>query len=157
MLFGRVRHPGHQARDHDIVSQSGANSQICLECAAILRHQAVNDPVSAWGYTRAMMIKRILTVLATVAAGTAGTSLALAQVYPQAPGSTYSRDPNYPPGGYPADYRDGREAAPDSPTFLSFVLYGSPTLTLKECLGRTDPPPVPPPGPPPWLRSSRSA
>src|SRR3954462_7377337 len=59
-----------------------------------------------------MMIKRILTVLATVAAGTAGTSLALAQVYPQAPGSTYSRDPNYPPGGYPADYR-AREAAPD--------------------------------------------
>jgi lipoprotein-anchoring transpeptidase ErfK/SrfK len=57
-----------------------------------------------------MMIKRILTVLATVAAGTAGTSLALAQVYPQAPGSTYSRDPNYPPGGYPADYRDAREA-----------------------------------------------
>ena len=52
------------------------------------------------------MIKRILTVLATVAAGTAGTSLALAQVYPQAPGSTYSRDPNYPPGGYPADGRD---------------------------------------------------
>jgi lipoprotein-anchoring transpeptidase ErfK/SrfK len=60
-----------------------------------------------------MMIKRILTILATVAAGTAGTSLALAQVYPQAPGSTYSRDPNYPPGGYPADYRDAREAAPD--------------------------------------------
>jgi lipoprotein-anchoring transpeptidase ErfK/SrfK len=60
-----------------------------------------------------MMIKRILTILATVAAGTAGTSLALAQVYPQAPGSTYSRDLNYPPGGYPADYRDAREAAPD--------------------------------------------
>jgi lipoprotein-anchoring transpeptidase ErfK/SrfK len=37
----------------------------------------------------------------------------LAQVYPQAPGSTYSRDPNYPPGGYPADYRDARDAAPD--------------------------------------------
>jgi lipoprotein-anchoring transpeptidase ErfK/SrfK len=60
-----------------------------------------------------MMIKRILTILATVAAGTAGTSLALAQVYPQPPGSTYSRDPNYPPGGYPADYRDAREASPD--------------------------------------------
>src|SRR3954464_4430360 len=57
-----------------------------------------------------MMIKRILTVLVTVAAGTAGTSLALAQVYPQPPGSVYSRDPNYPPGGYPADYRDAREA-----------------------------------------------
>jgi lipoprotein-anchoring transpeptidase ErfK/SrfK len=95
------------------MSESGANSQICLECAAILRHLAVNDPVSAWGYTRAMMIKRILTVLATVAVSAAGTSLALAQGYSQAPGSTYSRDPNYPPGGYPADYRDAREAAPD--------------------------------------------
>jgi hypothetical protein len=95
------------------MSESGANSQICLECAAILRHLAVNDPVSAWDYTRAMMIKRILTVLATVAVSAAGTSLALAQGYSQAPGSTYSRDPNYPPGGYPADYRDAREAAPD--------------------------------------------
>jgi lipoprotein-anchoring transpeptidase ErfK/SrfK len=99
------------------MSESGANSQICLECAAILRHLAVNDPVSAWGYTRAMMIKRILTVLVTVAAAVAGTSLALAQGnsqgYSQAPGSTYSRDPNYPPGGYPADYRDARDAAPD--------------------------------------------
>ena len=58
------------------------------------------------------MIKRILTILATVAAAAAGTSLALAQSYPQAPGS-YSRDPNYPPGGYPADYRDARETGPD--------------------------------------------
>jgi lipoprotein-anchoring transpeptidase ErfK/SrfK len=60
-----------------------------------------------------MMIKRILTVLATVAVSTAGTSLALAQFYSQTPGSTYARDPNYPPGGYPADYRDAREATPD--------------------------------------------
>ena len=67
------------------MSESGANSQICLECAAILRHLAVNDPVSAWGYTRAMMINRILTVLATVAVSAAGTSLALAQGYSQAP------------------------------------------------------------------------
>jgi lipoprotein-anchoring transpeptidase ErfK/SrfK len=60
-----------------------------------------------------MMIKRILTVLATVAVSAAGTSLVLAQGYSQAPGSTYSRDPNYPPGGYPADYRDSRDRAPD--------------------------------------------
>ena len=59
------------------------------------------------------MIKRILTILATVAAGAAGTSLALAQGYPQGPGASYSRDPNYPPGGYPADYRDAREVPPD--------------------------------------------
>jgi lipoprotein-anchoring transpeptidase ErfK/SrfK len=113
MLFEHCGILATQARDHDIMSESGGNSQICLECAAILRHLAVNDPVSAWGYTRAMMIKRILTVLATVAVSTAGTSLALAQGYPLTPGSTYARDPNYPPGGYPADYRDAREAAPD--------------------------------------------
>src|SRR4051812_8413234 len=92
------------------MSGSAPISQICLECAAILRHLAVNDPVSAWGYTRAMMIKRILTVLAAVAAGAAGTSFAVAQIYPQSPGASYSRDPNYPPGGYPADYRDPRAA-----------------------------------------------
>jgi lipoprotein-anchoring transpeptidase ErfK/SrfK len=114
MLFEQCGILATQARDHDIMSESGGNSQICLECAAILRHLAVNDPVSAWGYTRAMMTKRILTVLATVAVSAAGTSLALAQFYPLTPGSTYSRDPNYPPGGYPADYRDARrEAAPD--------------------------------------------
>src|SRR3954464_1276841 len=44
-----VRHPGHAGPDHDIMSESGVNSQICLECAAILGHLAVNDPVSAWG------------------------------------------------------------------------------------------------------------
>src|SRR5258707_15541146 len=113
MLFERCGIPATQARDHDIISESGGISQICLECAAILRHLAVNDPVSAWGYTRAMMIKGILIVLATVAVSAAGTSLALAQGYSQAPGSTYSRDPNYPPGGYPADYRDSRDRAPD--------------------------------------------
>src|ERR1700761_755658 len=108
---------------------SGAASRPCrimILCPnpARIRRFVLNAPLSSviWpltircrlgDYTRAMMIKRILTVLATVAAGTAGTSLALAQVYPQAPGSTYSRDPNYPPGGYPADYRDARDAAPD--------------------------------------------
>ena len=64
---------------------------------ARIRRFVLNAPLSSaiWpltircrlgDYTRAMMIKRILTILATVAAGTAGTSLALAQVYPQAPG-----------------------------------------------------------------------
>src|SRR4051794_23599518 len=73
----------------------------------------VNDPVSACDYTRAMMIKPVLTILATAVIGAAGTSLASAQTYPQAPGATYSRDPNYPPGGYPADYRDLRAAPPE--------------------------------------------
>ncbi|MDB5606560.1 MAG: hypothetical protein JWP25_3460 [Bradyrhizobium sp.] len=54
------------------------------------------------------MIKRTLTICAAVsaalAAGAAGTSLALAQGYSVPPGAVYSP---YPPGGYPADYRRG--------------------------------------------------
>jgi len=74
---------------------------------------AVNDPVSAWGYTRAMMTKRILTICAVVsaasAAGVAGTSLASAQSYPIPPGAVYSpHPPPYPPGGYSTDYRAPR-------------------------------------------------
>ena len=69
----------------------------------------INDPVWAWGYTRAMMTKRILTICAAVsavwAAGVAGTSLASAQGYPISPGSVYSPNPqSYPP----ADYRAPR-------------------------------------------------
>ena len=53
------------------------------------------------------MIRRILTICAAVAAGTAATSLAQAQQsYPVAPGAVYSP---YPPSG-PPDYRRG---APD--------------------------------------------
>jgi lipoprotein-anchoring transpeptidase ErfK/SrfK len=53
-----------------------------------------------------MMIKRILTMCAAVAAGSvAAASLALAQSYPPPPGPVYSTPQAYPPGGYPADYR----------------------------------------------------
>jgi lipoprotein-anchoring transpeptidase ErfK/SrfK len=53
-----------------------------------------------------MMIKRILTICAALAAGAAGTSLALAQGGLVPPGSVYSTVPQpYPPGGYSADYR----------------------------------------------------
>src|SRR6266849_9633269 len=81
-----------------------------------LPSSAVNGPVAAWGYTKAMMIKQILTICAALAAGLAGTSLALAQGYPAAPGPLYSTAPApapYPPGGYPADYR----RAPGAPDF----------------------------------------
>jgi lipoprotein-anchoring transpeptidase ErfK/SrfK len=61
-----------------------------------------------------MMIKRILTICAAMAAIAAGTSLALAQGYPAPPGVGYSP---YPPGGYPADYRRG--PAPGAPDFDS--------------------------------------
>jgi lipoprotein-anchoring transpeptidase ErfK/SrfK len=57
-----------------------------------------------------MMIKRILTIGAAVAAAAVGTSFAtsLAQAqqgYPVAPGSIYSAVPGYPPGGYMVDER----------------------------------------------------
>jgi len=67
----------------------------------ILRHLPVNDAVSASVYKRAMMNNRILTLLATVAAISAGTSLAHAQSYPSAPGSYATATPG--------DYRRGSE------------------------------------------------
>src|SRR5215204_983605 len=73
---------------------------------------AVNGPVWLGDYTRAMMIKSILTVSAVVAAAAVGTSLAQAQQgYPPPPGSVYSGAPTYPPGGYIVD--DRRRPAPD--------------------------------------------
>ncbi|MBI5322213.1 L,D-transpeptidase [Bradyrhizobium sp.] len=67
-----------------------------------------------------MMTKRILTIGAAVAAAAAGsllattlaTSVALAQSYPVPPGSVYSANPGYPPGGYVVDERR-RPGAPD--------------------------------------------
>jgi lipoprotein-anchoring transpeptidase ErfK/SrfK len=64
-----------------------------------------------------MMIKRILTISAALAACAAGTSLAsslaLAQNYPPPPGAIYSQPPApYPPGGYVVDERRG-PGAPD--------------------------------------------
>jgi lipoprotein-anchoring transpeptidase ErfK/SrfK len=60
-----------------------------------------------------MMIKKILTIGAAVAAAAAGTSLAQAQQgYPVPPGSVYSAAPGYPPGGYVVDERR-RPGTPD--------------------------------------------
>jgi lipoprotein-anchoring transpeptidase ErfK/SrfK len=60
-----------------------------------------------------MMIKRLLTICAALTAGAAGTSLALAQSYPQPPGLVYSTSPApYPPGGYVVDERRA-PGAPD--------------------------------------------
>jgi lipoprotein-anchoring transpeptidase ErfK/SrfK len=74
---------------------------------------AVNGPVWLGDYTRAMMIKSILTASAVVAAAAAGTSLAQAQqaYSPPPPGSVYSAAPPYPSGGYIVD--DRRRPAPD--------------------------------------------
>jgi lipoprotein-anchoring transpeptidase ErfK/SrfK len=88
-------------------------------------------------HTRAMMIKRILTICAaTSMAGVAGTSLALAQNYPPPPGAVYSTAPQpYPPGGYPADYRRGT-GAPDFDQVEDDESPNAPTSTA-----------LPPPGP----------
>jgi lipoprotein-anchoring transpeptidase ErfK/SrfK len=84
-----------------------------------------------------MMIKRILTICAAVAAGAAGTSLALAQQgYPVPPGSVYSSaPPSYPPGGYPPDYR----RAPGGPDFDGLEDDEGPNAQSSTAL--------PPPGP----------
>jgi lipoprotein-anchoring transpeptidase ErfK/SrfK len=81
-----------------------------------------------------MMTKRILTICAAVAAGTAaGTSLALAQAYPPPPGGVYSTAPQpYVPGGYPADYRRGP---------------GVPDFDAADDDEAMNPPALPPPGP----------
>src|SRR4051812_11510847 len=78
-----------------------------------LPSSAVNGPVSLGEYTRTIMIKRILTICAAVAASSAVTSLALAQNYPRPAGPVYSTSPApYPPGGYAVDERRG-PGAPD--------------------------------------------
>src|SRR5882757_6755456 len=69
-----------------------------------LPSSAVNGPVWLGDYTRAMMINRILTICAAVAAASAGISLAHAQQgYPVPPG--YSSPGPYVPGGYVVDER----------------------------------------------------
>jgi lipoprotein-anchoring transpeptidase ErfK/SrfK len=83
-----------------------------------------------------MMIKRILTICAVVAAGAAGTSLALAQGYPVPPGTVYSTVPQpVPPGGYSADYRRG----PGMPDFDALDDDEAPNAQNSTAL--------PPPGP----------
>src|SRR5260370_37875533 len=85
--------------------ESGRITRICLECAAIFGHLPLTVRWQLGVYTRAMMIKRILTICAAVTAGAAASSLALAQGDPVPPASVYSTAPTpYPPGGVP-DFR----------------------------------------------------
>src|SRR4051812_24782253 len=104
---------------------------------------AINRPVVAWGYTRAMMIKRILTICAAVsaalAAGAAGTSLALAQGYPQGQNPAYSTaPPPYPPGNL-TDYRRAPGAGVGVPDFDALEDDDLPNAQSSTAL--------PPPGP----------
>src|SRR5881227_2584822 len=98
---------------------------------------AVNRPVGLGVYTKAMMINRILTICAAIAAGMAGTSLAHAQQgYPAAPGQVYSTAPGpYVPGGYATDERRG----PGEPDFDALDDDDSPDGQNAAAL--------PPPGP----------
>src|ERR1700737_1030932 len=102
-----------------------------------LRPSAVNGPVWLGDYTKAMMINRILTICAAVAAGAAGTSLAHAQQgYPVPPGSVYSAAPGpYLPGGYVVDERRG----PGAPDFDALDDDEAPNAQSSTAL--------PPPGP----------
>jgi lipoprotein-anchoring transpeptidase ErfK/SrfK len=102
-----------------------------------LRPSAVNGPVWLGDYTKAMMINRILTICAAVAAGVAGTSLLHAQQsYPVPPGSVYSTAPGpYPPGGYVVDERRG----PGAPDFDALEDDDAPNAQSSTAL--------PPPGP----------
>lgn len=92
-------------------------SRICLECAAIFLHWAVNGPVWLGDYNRAMMINRILTICAAAALGVAGTSLAHAQQgYPAPQGQVYSAAPQpYSQGNMPDfDATDDEDAPRNS-------------------------------------------
>jgi lipoprotein-anchoring transpeptidase ErfK/SrfK len=117
--------------------------RICLECAAIFSHQPLTVRCRLGDYTRAMMIKRILTICAAVSAPLAagGTSLGISfalaqQAYPVPPGAVYTPGPPpYPPGGYPADYRRG----PGAPDFDSLDDDEAPNGRNSAAL--------PPPGP----------
>src|SRR3984885_1007342 len=102
-----------------------------------LRPSALTVRCRLGDYTTAMMIKRILTICAAVAAGAAGTSLAVAQQgYPVPPGSVYSSaPPSYPPGGYPPDYR----RAPGGPDYDAVEDDEGPNAQSSTAL--------PPPGP----------
>src|SRR5665213_3516613 len=88
------------------ITNAGTRSN-CLECAAIFGHLPLTIRCRLGDHTRAMMIRRILTICADVTAGAAWASLAQAQSdpvqsYPLPRGATYSP---YPPNGAPADYR----------------------------------------------------
>src|ERR1700712_2968239 len=115
-VFSSLRRGGKRPRQAPAKCGNPAEiGRICLECAAIFSHLPLTIRCRLGDYTRAMMIKRILTICAAVtaalAAGSAATSLALAQGYQVPPG--YSASQASPPGGYPADYRRAPAGQPD--------------------------------------------
>src|SRR3979409_234788 len=94
-----------------------------------LRPSAVNGPLWLGVYTKAMMINRILTICAAVAAGAAGAS-------PTPPGWVCAAAPGpYVPGGYAVDERRG----PGAPDFDALEDDEAPNAQSSTAL--------PPPGP----------
>ena len=113
-VFPWVRHRRHDIARHQKMPELGRISRICLECAAIFGHLPLTVRCRFREYTRTIMIKRLLTICAAVAASSAVTSVAVAQGYPRPPGPVYSTSPApYPPGGYAVDER----RAPGAPDF----------------------------------------
>ena len=76
---GLVRPGCNGRRDASQMPEAGPVGPICLECAAIFGHLPLTIRCRLGDYTRAMMIRRILTICAAVTAGAACASLAQAQ------------------------------------------------------------------------------
>ncbi len=86
--------------------------RICLECAAIFSHLPLTIRCRLGDYTRAMMIKRILTICAAAgclaaAAGARSRWRSRAIRRPRARSIRPRRPGCLSAGGYPADYRRG--------------------------------------------------
>src|SRR6185437_7981109 len=116
--FSESVRPGcNGCRDASQMPEPGRIGPNCLECAAIFGHLPLTIRCRLGDHTRAMMIRRILTICAAVTAGAAWASFAQAQSYPvqsypPPPGATSSP---YPTNGAAADYR----RAPGAPDFDS--------------------------------------
>src|ERR1700712_5242174 len=96
-VFSSLRRGGKRPRQAPAKCGNPAEiGRICLECAAIFGHLPLTIRCRLGDYTRAMMIKSILTICAVLTVGAAGTSQAQTQGYPVPPGSVYSP---YPQGG----------------------------------------------------------
>jgi len=146
------------------MSGSARISRICLECAAIFRHLAVNGPVWLGDYTTAMMINRILTICAAAALGVAGTSFAHAQQgYPAPQRPAYSTAPQPYQQGHLPDFDaldDDDAAGLPPPGASSDPRYGRPVYSDRAPTGPVMSPDDPrygrPMGPPPVIYGDRS-
>jgi len=90
---------------------------LCLECAAIFGHLAVNGSDGPWDTARAMMIKHFLTICAAATVAAAGTSFAQTQSYPVQQAPSYGAPAQYRPGDRTPNFdalEDDDDAAPQA-------------------------------------------